>query len=1096
MKILFTTLVCLSCGIVFAFAEPVLSINGLPSTLQIGDTLTITASGGTAPYAWSSSHPASVIVTSLNATDAQVVVMTSVSNVTITVNDSVSNFGSQMISTFAFKTRIENTTFIDGDTAEVRVFYSNNSPLLGLLSADISLPYDTTLFKFIGLNSDSSLTTSMSVVFNQLYDTLKIGVAAINPIGVTDEQLFLKLRFVSTSTIVNSAFQTLHFTKFIVNESINGAYVDGSLTVDPIPNSPPVFVNTPSDTTIKEGDVYSKLFFATDANGHTVHYFLTTNPAPANEASIDSITGQFLFTPSFASANEYVFEITADDGNGQTTLHQLTITVSNVNLPPSFSPIFPDTFFVKEGIAFSFTVTANDPDLNTVYYSLIGAPGGMTIDSVTGQMTWTPSFLDSGMRLGVIEAHDLFGGSASHPQLFAVVDSNRTPVFSIVPNDTIIVEGQLYSVSIVAPDPDSDVVKYFIQSGQPPLLTLDSMSGLISWTPDNSLAGIYPITIVITDSKENGTATHSFTITVNNINLAPLITTAFPDTFYLLENQNFSFDMDAIDADGDSLKYYAVSLLPGMTVDSISGLIQWTPNLTQSGNYSSTFKAKDPSDAFDFKEVVFVVFNLNQFPVFTSVLPDTTITENQLLTFNYSADDFDLDTVSFATLTPLPGLWVSALGNLQWQPSYSQAGIETVIVLAVDKFGGFALDTAVITVTDINNLPLFTKTMPDTSVARFDTLRFHYTGFDPDSQQLSFSLFVSPPGATLSATGDLQWNPPVDANGLFSFIVQLTDGFSYVYDTVLVKVFRFGDVSGNGAITSFDAGMILRNEVGAIVIDTVQKRVGNVSGDSTISSTDASLILQYVVGLINSFPGGLGKHSQPSAVFSAFSFRIAPTQTTGEYTMYVSVTKPSQVFGITMSLHFDSSVIVPKTMKQTALTDSMMMSYFFPRGTANFALAGIKPLNTAGDIAQFTFTVKDPAIATDAIVFTMDRFVLNEKDYAKDFGGISLALNDPSVIPTVFDLKQNYPNPFNPATTISYQLPKESYVTITIYNMIGQIVKTLISTEQSAGYYSLMWNAADDNNRSVSSGVYLYKIIAQSQGKNVFVNTKKMLLLK
>lgn len=1096
MKILLTTLLCFSCGIVFAFAEPVLSINGLPLTLQIGDTLTITASGGTAPYAWSSSHPASVIVTSLNTTDAQVVVVSSVSNVTITVNDSVSNFGSQMISTFAFKTRIENTSFIDGDTAEVRVFYSNNSPLLDMLSADISLPYDTTAFKFIGLNNDSSLTSPMSVMFNQLYDTLKIGVAATIPVGVTNEQLFLKLRFVSKATIVNSVNQTLHFTKFIVNETINGAYVDGTLTVDPIPNYPPVFVTTPSDTTIKEGDVYLKSFFATDANGHTVHYFLTTNPAPANEASIDSITGQFLFTPSFTSANEYVFEISADDGNGLTTQHQLSLSVNNVNLTPSFSPIFPDTFFVKEGIAFSFTVLANDPDLNTVYYSLIGAPGGMTIDSVTGQLSWTPSFLDSGMRLGVIEAHDLFGGSVSHPQLFAVVDSNRTPVFSIVPNDTVIVEGQLYSVSIVAPDPDSDVVKYFIQSGQPPLLTLDSITGLISWTPDNTLAGIYPITIVVTDNKENGTATHSFSITVNNINLAPMITTAIPDTFYLLENQNFSFDMDAIDSDGDLLKYYADSLFPGMTIDSASGLIQWTPNLTQSGTYATTFKAKDPSGSFDFKNAVFVVFNLNQFPVFTSVLPDTTITENQLLAFNYTAVDFDLDTVSFAVLTPLPGLWVSALGNFQWQPSYSQAGIETVIVLAVDQFGGFALDTAVITVTDINNLPQFTKTMPDTSVARFDTLRFHYTGSDPDSQQLSFSLFMSPTGATISSAGDLHWNPPVDANGLFSFIIELTDGFSFVYDTVTVKVFRFGDVSGNGAITSYDAGMILRNEVGAIVIDTVQKRVGNVSGDSTISSTDASLILQYVVGLINTFPGGLGKHSQSSAVFSAFSFRIVPTQTTGEFNLFVTVTKPSQVFGITMSLNFDSSVVIPKQIKQTALTDSMMMSYFFPKGKANLALAGTKPLNTAGDIAQFTFSIKDPSIAADAIVFTMDRFVLNEKDYAKDIGGISFALNDPSVMPTVFDLKQNYPNPFNPATTISYQLPKESYVTITIYNMIGQIVKTLISTEQSAGYYSPMWNATDDNNRSVSSGVYLYKIIAQSQGKIVFVNTKKMLLLK
>jgi flagellar hook assembly protein FlgD len=93
-------------------------------------------------------------------------------------------------------------------------------------------------------------------------------------------------------------------------------------------------------------------------------------------------------------------------------------------------------------------------------------------------------------------------------------------------------------------------------------------------------------------------------------------------------------------------------------------------------------------------------------------------------------------------------------------------------------------------------------------------------------------------------------------------------------------------------------------------------------------------------------------------------------------------------------------------------------------------------------------------------------------------------------------LGQNYPNPFNPITTIAYQLPADANVSVIVFNLLGQTVKTLKHADQSAGYYSVAWNGTDENNNPVSSGVYLYKIVAQSQGKELFVSTKKMLFLK
>ncbi len=95
------------------------------------------------------------------------------------------------------------------------------------------------------------------------------------------------------------------------------------------------------------------------------------------------------------------------------------------------------------------------------------------------------------------------------------------------------------------------------------------------------------------------------------------------------------------------------------------------------------------------------------------------------------------------------------------------------------------------------------------------------------------------------------------------------------------------------------------------------------------------------------------------------------------------------------------------------------------------------------------------------------------------------------LLPENFALHQNYPNPFNPVTTLRYDLPENRLVNITIYDMLGREVKTLINQTQEAGFKSVIWNATNDYGKPVSAGVYLYQIHAGE-----FVQTKKMVLLK
>ncbi|MFH0991112.1 MAG: T9SS type A sorting domain-containing protein [bacterium] len=109
---------------------------------------------------------------------------------------------------------------------------------------------------------------------------------------------------------------------------------------------------------------------------------------------------------------------------------------------------------------------------------------------------------------------------------------------------------------------------------------------------------------------------------------------------------------------------------------------------------------------------------------------------------------------------------------------------------------------------------------------------------------------------------------------------------------------------------------------------------------------------------------------------------------------------------------------------------------------------------------------------------------INNLSYIKSTSVVRV--KDPSLtLPEQFELFDNYPNPFNPSTTIRYQLPKESHVSLKVMNTLGQVVATLVNHKQNAGTYQVQWNS------QFPSGVYFYQL----QTSEV-VQTKKMLLLR
>ena len=103
----------------------------------------------------------------------------------------------------------------------------------------------------------------------------------------------------------------------------------------------------------------------------------------------------------------------------------------------------------------------------------------------------------------------------------------------------------------------------------------------------------------------------------------------------------------------------------------------------------------------------------------------------------------------------------------------------------------------------------------------------------------------------------------------------------------------------------------------------------------------------------------------------------------------------------------------------------------------------------------------------------------------------TLAIGDPGYVPVVFSLAQNYPNPFNPVTKIGYGIAEDAVVTISVYNLIGERVATLVNESKNPGYYFTNWDSKNDLGMPVSAGMYIYQIRAGE-----YVKSRKLILLK
>ncbi|SHG54434.1 Putative Ig domain-containing protein [Fodinibius roseus] len=444
-------------------------------------------------------------------------------------------------------------------------------------------------------------------------------------------------------------------------------------------------------------------------------------------------------------------------------INETEFTLVVKNRPPEFTSN-PVTS-VKEGDNYRYDISAKDfendqitisaTQIPTEFLSFNDSGGG------TAVLTGTPSYNQSGsynIELQVSDGNG--GGTNTQSYTLEVNNNNRSPSIDSSP-PTSATEGNSYSYSIEASDPDGQNLTYSMDTG-PGWLSLSGST--LSGNPGYNATGSYDVTISVSDGNDSDS--QSFTITVDNSNRPPSIDSKAPTS--VNEGDNYSYEISASDPDGDDLTY---NLNESPSWASISGnTISGSPGFSDSGDHDFLVEVSD-GNASDSQSFTVTVGGTDRGPSIKSS-PPTSAVEGKEYSYVIEASDPDGDEVSYTLVEGTS--WLTLDGNhLHGTPGKSAQGDHSIKVRAT---AGGKNDTQSYTLTvDNTNQPPSIGSSPVKSGKEAKTYEYVVNASDPDGDNLAYSLDTGPDFVSFT-DNRLTGKPGYNQAGEYEIALSVSDG--------------------------------------------------------------------------------------------------------------------------------------------------------------------------------------------------------------------------------------------------------------------------------------------------------------------------------
>ena len=606
---------------------------------------------------------------------------------------------------------------------------------------------------------------------------------------------------------------------------------DGQLTTDTVTALSKAFVAVKVDEILRQVGGYPYLYpaAAVDADNDPLTWSFVGG---AQGAIIDPLTGVMKWNPPAAPVPaDYTFTIQVADGRGGTDKQTFTVHVAaGTNDPPTI--VAPNTLSTAElNRAFAVRIIGADADGEALTYGLLPTgthpplPVKLTIDPVSGWVTWTPdkTYTPTPLSFDVLVA-DPRGGTARKTYQLTVVDPslvNHPPAFTrpfTVPAAT---EGQLWTFPVAATDIDGDLMT-FDGPVRPAGMGFDATSRTFGWKPERGQAGTHKALARVRDSR-GGYDLEWFTVTVQaavspppppppSVNHPPRIDSS--GSPLALQGEPYVYAVRAVDPDPNDILIY--SLAPfgtnpfptGMTIDTATGIVRWTPGVGTPGTFGVTIHVADRpgSDALwseeSYQIVVPTDYPPNHPPVFDPVSGGPAFV-GQVYSISVTATDPDAgDTiagyardagqVSFlrpdGSTVSLPdtALTINASSGLVTVTAQTEVGTVRGRVRATDSRGLASALWLSIPINAAVNYPPAIDSNPSPSGAPIvvddgQVYAYDLVATDKESDPITYTAAVkaggnvTQPGVTMDAQGRLRWNTTGRLGGPYTVTVTATD---------------------------------------------------------------------------------------------------------------------------------------------------------------------------------------------------------------------------------------------------------------------------------------------------------------------------------
>ncbi len=351
------------------------------------------------------------------------------------------------------------------------------------------------------------------------------------------------------------------------------------------------------------------------------------------------------------------------------------------------------------------------------------------------------------------------------------VPVNSPPVLNPIGNKTVL-EGSPLTFTVSATDSDGDTLSYSVET-LPTGASFNQTSGVFTWTPDNSQAGVYSLTFTVSDGSVEDSETINLTVT--DVNRPPILNPIGSKT--IGEGSQLTFTISGSDPDNNALSYSATDLPEGATFDSTTRSFNWIPEFLQSENtrvVPVTFKVSD-GVAEDIEVVTINVLNVNRAPVLNPI-GSQTLTEGDIYNLVINATDPDGTSLTY-TASPLPSgaVFTASTRSFSWIPGSDQAGTYHVTFTVNDGTDSTS-ETVLFTVNQGNEAPILDPIGGQT-VAEGALLTFVVTASDVNGDELIYSAANLPTGAVFDAEQRrFSWTPDLTQAGSFTINISVTDG--------------------------------------------------------------------------------------------------------------------------------------------------------------------------------------------------------------------------------------------------------------------------------------------------------------------------------